>query len=89
MQIAIGNRGNRMFTFHAMWKTFMERRADIERSTVPSSSSSIQDLNVELVKIYDTNNMKLTLNGICLYMKPTTLLFLFELEQCVKQFSMN
>jgi len=38
---------------------------DIERlmqSAVPSSSS-IQDLNVELVKIYDTNNVKLTLNG--------------------------
>jgi len=67
------------------------RGADIERSTIPSSSSSssssssIQDLNVELVKIYDTNNMKLTLNGTCLYMKPTTALFLFELEQCVKQ----
>jgi len=31
------------------------------QSTVPSSSSSIQDLNVELVKIFD--NVKLTLNS--------------------------
>ncbi|KYN43811.1 hypothetical protein ALC56_01680 [Trachymyrmex septentrionalis] len=67
VQIAIGaNRGNRMFIPHT-WKTFIERRADIERlmqSTVPSLSS-IQDLNMELVKVYDTNNVKLTLNGIC------------------------
>ena len=48
------------------------------------SLSSIQDLNVKLVKIYDTNNVKLTLNGTCLYMKPTTMFFLFELEQCVE-----
>jgi len=54
------------------------------QSTVPSSlSSPIQDLNVELVKIY-MNNVKLTLNGTCLYTKPTTVLFLFELEQCVE-----
>jgi len=56
------------------------------QSRVPSSSS-IQDLNVKLVKIYDTNNeymIKLTLNGTCLYMKPTTVFFLFELEQCVQ-----
>jgi len=45
-------------------------------------SSPIQDLKVKLVKIYDTN-VKLTLNGIC-YMKLTTVLFLFELEQCVE-----
>ena len=79
-----------MFIPHAIWKTFIEKCADIEnliQSTVPSSSSSsssssisIQDL-CELVKIYD---MKLTLNVICLYMKPTTVLFLFELEQCVE-----
>jgi len=35
---------------------------------------------VEFVKIYDTNNVKLILNGICLYTKPTTVLILFELE---------
>ena len=47
-------------------------------------SSQIQNPNVELVKIYDTNNVKLTLNGSCLYMKSTTVLLLFELEQCVE-----
>jgi len=34
--------------------------------------------------VYDTNNVKLTLNGICLYMKPSIMLFLFEVEQCVE-----
>ena len=47
------------------------------QSTVPSSSP-IQDLNVKIVKIYDTNNVKLTLNGTCLYMKPTTVLFFID-----------
>ena len=65
-----------MFMPQAMWKTFIEKRADIERSIVPSLSP-IQDLNVELVKIYDTKNVKL---NICLYMKSTAVLFLFELE---------
>jgi len=37
-----------------------------------------------LLKIYDTNNVKLTLNGTCLFIKPTIVLFLFELEQCVE-----
>ncbi|KYN40055.1 hypothetical protein ALC56_05556 [Trachymyrmex septentrionalis] len=38
--------------------------SDIERlmqPTVSSSSSSIQDLNVELVKVHDTKNVKLSL----------------------------
>ena len=69
------------------------RCADIERlmqSTVPSSSSSssssspIQDLNVELVKVCDTKNVKLLLHDTYLYMKPTIVLFLFGVEQCVE-----
>jgi len=86
VQIANDNRGNRIFILpHATWKrNYIHRETDIERlmqSTVPSSSPI---LNVELIKIYDTNNVKLTLNVICLYIKPTIVLFLFELEQCVE-----
>ncbi|KYN43057.1 hypothetical protein ALC56_02496 [Trachymyrmex septentrionalis] len=65
----------------------VHREADIERlmqSTVPSSSSSIQDLNVELVKVCDTKNVKLSLYDTCLYMKSITVLFLFKLEQCTE-----
>ncbi|KYM86341.1 hypothetical protein ALC53_04141 [Atta colombica] len=66
VQIVINNNGgNRMFI--STYKTFIERL--------------IQDLNVNFVKIYDMNNVKLTLNGTYLYMKPTTILFLSELEQ--------
>ena len=52
-----------MFISHTPWQ-FIEKRADIKRlmqSTI-SSSSPIQHLNVEFVKIYDVNNVKLTLN---------------------------
>ena len=38
----------------------------------------IPDLNVELIKICDMRNVKLSLYDTCLYMKPTTLLFLFD-----------
>ena len=64
----------------------VHRETDIERlmqSTVPSLSS-IQDLNVELVKVYDTKNVKLSLYDTCLYIKPITVLFLFKLEQCTE-----
>ncbi|EGI64141.1 hypothetical protein G5I_07449 [Acromyrmex echinatior] len=57
VEIAISdNRGNRIILPHATWKASIERRADIERlmqSTVSSSSSSIQDVNVEL-KVFDS-----------------------------------
>jgi len=63
------------------------RCADIEQlmqSTVSSSSSPIQDLNVKLVKVCDTKNVKLSLHNTYLYMKPTIVFFLFVVEQCVE-----
>jgi len=44
----------------------------------------IMDLVIELVKIRDVDNVKLSLSEKCLYMKPSTILFMFELEQCVE-----
>ncbi|KAL6419509.1 hypothetical protein ACFW04_011353 [Cataglyphis niger] len=38
---------------------------------------------MEHVKIHDTSIVKLTVGNSCLYMKPATILFLFELEHCV------
>jgi len=32
----------------------------------------------------DMNNVKLTLNGMFVHCKPTIVLFLFELKQCVE-----
>jgi len=64
---------------------FIERRATIEQllqSPAPSSLV-IQDLIVELVKIHGVNMIKLKSRNVCLYMKSSTILFMFELEHYV------
>jgi len=48
------------------------------------SSLSIQDLNVELVKICDTDIVKLASHDTCMCMKSAIILFLFELERCIE-----
>ena len=81
------NRGNHIILPYATWKTFIEKRVDIERlvqSTVSPSGLAIHDLVVQLVKIHDASIVKLTLRDTCMYMKPSTVLFLFELEHCVE-----
>ena len=85
VEIAISdNRGNRIILPHVTWKAFIESHTDIGRlmqSTVSSSSSPlIQDLNVEFKVCENTKNVKLSLYDKCLYMKPKTVFFLFELE---------
>ncbi|XP_071572514.1 uncharacterized protein [Temnothorax nylanderi] len=80
------NRGNQMVLAHTTWTALIERRADIERllqSTAPSSML-IRDLRIELVKIRDANVVKLTLHNNSMYMKSSTVFFLFELEHCVE-----
>ena len=87
VELVIGdNRGNQIILSRATWETFIDRRADIERlvqSTI-ASSVSIRDLVVELVKMRDTYIVKLALHDTYLYMKPSTILFLFELEHCIE-----
>ncbi|KYQ59132.1 hypothetical protein ALC60_01860 [Trachymyrmex zeteki] len=78
VKIVIGdNRGNRIILLHTTWKAFIERCANVERlvqSTV-SSFLMIQDLIVELVKIGNEYDVKISLYGTCLHMKPKTMLF--------------
>ncbi|KYQ47210.1 hypothetical protein ALC60_13767 [Trachymyrmex zeteki] len=87
VEIAIGDtRGNRIVLPRATWTAFVEKKIDIERlvqSTAPSSLV-IQNFVIELVKIRDVDTVKLSLCDKCLYMKPSTMLFMFELEQCVE-----
>ncbi|KYN28688.1 hypothetical protein ALC57_01942, partial [Trachymyrmex cornetzi] len=87
VEIAIGDtRGNRIVLPHATWMAFIEKRSDIQqlvRSSTPSPLM-IQDLVIELVKIRDVDNVKLSLCDKCVYMKPSTILFMLELEQCVE-----
>jgi len=84
VEIVIGdNRGNQIILLHATWEMFIERRANIEQllqSPVPSSLA-IQDPIVELVKIHDINMVKS--RNVCLYMKSSTVFFMFELEHCI------
>jgi len=76
------NKGNQIILPHATWETFIARRADIEKliqSTTPASLS-IRDLVIDLVKLRDAYIVKLKSRDVCLYVKPSTVLFLFELE---------
>jgi len=81
VEIVIGDkRGNQIILLHATWEMFIERRANIEQllqSPAPSSLT-IQDLIVELVKIHDVNMVKLKSRDAYLYMKLSTVLFMFE-----------
>jgi len=52
VQITIGDIKAIAYSY-LMWKAFIERREDIERLMQSTVSSSIQNLNVELVKIYE------------------------------------
>jgi len=79
------NKGNQITLPQATWKTFIARRTDIEQflqSPAPSSLA-IQDLIIEVIKMRDTHIVKLKSRDVCLYVKPSTVLFLFELEHCI------
>ncbi|KYN27505.1 hypothetical protein ALC57_03103, partial [Trachymyrmex cornetzi] len=87
VEIVIGDtRGNRIILPHATWTAFIEKRMDIVRLMRSSTllSLMILDLVIELVKICDLDNVKLSLCDKCVYMKPSTILFMLELEQCVE-----
>jgi len=73
---------NNIILPRAMWKAFIERCVDIERfvQSIVLSSLSIQNLVIEIVKMRDMNVVKLSLRETYLYMKPSTVLFMFELK---------
>ena len=77
-------RGNRIILCHEEWATFIEKRVDIERFLQsPQPPLRIRDLVMEHIKLKDSSIVKFTLYDSCLYLKPSTILFLFELEHCV------
>ena len=88
LEIVIGDtRDNRIVLPHVMyWTLFVEKRADIEGllQSITPSSLMIQKLQVELVKIRDVDNVKLSLCEKCLYMKLSIRLFTLALKQCVE-----
>ncbi|XP_011883973.1 PREDICTED: uncharacterized protein LOC105571112 [Vollenhovia emeryi] len=83
------NRGNKMALNHSTWMEFNKKRAEIEqlfKSTDASSSSSVQidNLVLELVRMYNKKVVKFTLDDTCMYMNMSTVLFLLNLEHCVE-----
>ena len=87
VELILGDiRGHRMVLPYATWTRFIERRADIERFLQSTTASPLQirDLTVELTTIRDVNVVKLILHDTCLYMKPSTVVFMFQLEHCVE-----
>jgi len=73
------NKSNQIILPHATWKTFIARHTDIEQllqSPAPSSLT-IQDLIIDLVKLYNADVVKLKSRDVCLYVKPSIILFLF------------
>lgn len=86
VEIILGdNKNNSIILPHATWAAFIKKRAHVERllQSTTASSLSIRDLVIELVSLHNTRVVKITLRDTCMYMKPSTVLFLFEIEQCV------
>jgi len=79
------NKGNWIILPHATWEMFIERRVNIEQFLQSSAPSSlvIQDLVIDLIKIRNADIVKLKSRDACLYVKPSTILFLFTLEHCI------
>jgi len=51
--------------------------------SLPHLHLAIQDLVIEVIKMRDTHIVKLKSRDVCLYVKPSTVFFLFELEHCI------
>jgi len=88
------NKGNRIVLPYRTWRALIERRVDVERfvdnerfgqTTEASSSLTIHELNVKIVKLGAKRIVKLTLGEDCIFFKPATMQFVFELEYCVEQ----
>ncbi|KAL6254068.1 hypothetical protein P5V15_014685 [Pogonomyrmex californicus] len=74
VELRIGdNRGNQILLPYVMWKTLIEKRVDIEQ-LVQSIAPSMHSATI----------VKFTLRDTCLYMKPSAVFFLFELEHCIE-----
>ncbi|XP_039308057.1 uncharacterized protein LOC120359263 [Solenopsis invicta] len=87
VEISLGDtRGNRIVLPYRTWRALLDKRADFERfvQSTEAPSLPIHDLTVQLVKLRDESIVKLSLLDACIYLKPTTMLFMFELEHCVE-----
>ena len=85
MELVLGdNRGNQIVLPFDMWKSLMQKRADIERLQSAETPLWIQAIAFEVVKMSNSKIIKMTLSNNSLYMKPSTLLHLFDFENCIR-----
>jgi len=78
------NRGNQIVLPISTWNLLMPKRADIERflqSTAPPLR--VGDLTIDVLVMHQSKIVKLTLCENSLYMKPPTLLYLFNFKNCI------
>jgi len=85
VEIVIGNnRGNRIILPHATWEKFIARREDIERLTLDGIPVEIDNIIVKVAKMYNTHIVKLSSHDTSIYLKLSTILFLFKLDRWVE-----
>jgi len=76
------NKSDQISLSSETWTTIIEKRTDIERLLQSTSVSSLWiHLLVELEKIRNKSVVKFIFKNKCIYVKPSTVLFL--LEHCV------
>ncbi|XP_011868213.1 PREDICTED: uncharacterized protein LOC105562190 [Vollenhovia emeryi] len=89
VEIILGdNQGHQMELDQSIWKEYRKNPSKIDqllKATDAASSSAVQlnHLALELVRTRHGNIVKVTSNNTSMYMKPSTISFLFELEHCV------
>jgi hypothetical protein len=89
VEIIIGDiHGRQIILSHSTWLALLQKRTDIDGLMQPTSPSPAilvsQDLNVEPVKLYNNNIVKLTVRDTSIYMKLSTVCFMLGLEHCVE-----
>ncbi|XP_011880611.1 PREDICTED: uncharacterized protein LOC105569069 [Vollenhovia emeryi] len=88
VEIILGdNQGHQIELDQSIWKEYRQNQSKIDQllKATDASSSAIQfnHLAIELVRMRHGNIVKVTSNNTSMYMKPSTISFLFELEHCV------
>ena len=86
VELVLGdNRGNQIVLSFDTWKSLMQKRMEIERLLQsPQTPLWIRDLTIEVVKMSDSEIIKIASHdGNSLYMKPSTILYLFDFEKCI------
>jgi hypothetical protein len=89
VQLVLGdNRGNQITLPYKTWRSLVEKRMDIEglmqSKSLSAPSLSIHELIVQLIKLREENIIKITLHNTYICMKPATVSFMFELDNCIE-----